>query len=58
MKEIVMGQLAQRDLLHLYSDRQFQNYVNKTIRTRKGGNKLLIAYHVLDLFILNGKPRE
>ena len=55
MKEIVIEQLRQRDLMHLYSDARFKQYLSKTRRNRKGGNNYLVANDVDDSLALLGE---
>lgn len=53
MKELVQEQLAQRDLAHLFSESSYNKYLRKAKAIGGGGNEVLIALKVLDLFILN-----
>lgn len=55
MKELVKEQLAQRDLLHLFNETDFNYYLRKTKTRGTGGNNYLIALNVFDMFVLNGK---
>jgi hypothetical protein len=53
MKELVIEQLQQRDLAHIFNEHDFKIYVRKSKQNGKGNNKYLEALNILDLFILN-----
>ncbi len=57
MKELVQEQLAQRDLAHLFTETSYRKYLRKAKAIGGGGNEMLIAFNVLDLFILNEPHR-
>jgi len=53
MKQIVIDALQQRDLLHLYSDKQYNAYLNKINKEMTGNNPYIKALNIFDMFILN-----
>lgn len=55
MKETVIEQLRQRDLLHIFNESDYKYYLNKIRKQGSGGNKFLIALNVLDMFICNAE---
>ena len=56
MKTIVIEQLAQRGLNHLFSEKQFNSYKNKILKSKPHSNRYYVALLVFDMFVLNA-PR-
>ena len=53
MKSIVIEQLEQRGLMHLFNERDFNSYRRKLQTKRMGGNQYYTALHIFDMFIVN-----
>ena len=53
MKNIVIEQLSQRGLMHLYSETLFKQYQRKALKSSPNGNKYYAALSVFDMFIVN-----
>lgn len=57
MKEIVIEQLQQRELGHLFNEADFKLYQKKAKTNGTGGNAYLIALNVFDMFVCNGSKQ-
>jgi len=53
MKAIVIEQLSQRGLTHLFSEKQFEGYKRKVTKQIPNGNRYYAALLVFDMFVLN-----
>jgi hypothetical protein len=53
MKSIVIEQLSQRGLNHIFSEKQFQQYSRKILTSNPGANRYYVALKIFDMFILN-----
>jgi hypothetical protein len=53
MKSIVIEQLQQRGLMHLFNEREFKSYSRKVLSSSPNGNRYYAALHVFDMFIVN-----
>jgi hypothetical protein len=54
MKNIVIEQLTQRGLTHLFNEKDFKTYKNKISRQQPHANAYFAALQIFDMFILNG----
>ena len=50
---IVIEQLEQRGLQHIYSEKKFKDFKNKITRSNPGANSFLVALSIFDMFIIN-----
>lgn len=57
MKETVLQFLRDRDLQGIFNESDYKYYLNKVRRNGRGGNKLLIAMNVMDMFIFNSRAK-
>lgn len=57
MKAIVIEQLNQRGLTHLFSEKQFEGYKRKILNRMPNSNRYYAALLVFDMFVLNA-PRQ
>lgn len=54
MKNIVIEQLDQRGLTHLFNEKDFTAYKNKISRQQPHANPYFAALQIFDMFIVNG----
>jgi hypothetical protein len=53
MKSIVIEQLEQRGLMHLFNERDFNSYKRKLQTKNRSSNQYYTALHIFDMFIVN-----
>lgn len=53
MKSIVIEQLSQHGLTHIFSEKQFNSYKNKITKGKPHCNRYYLALRVFDMFVLN-----
>lgn len=55
MKSIVIEQLSQRGLNHIFSDRLFNSYSRKILSNNPHANRYYVALGIFDMFVLNAR---
>lgn len=53
MKNIVIEQLSQRGLAHLFNEKDFKTYLTKILRKEPHANRYYAGLLIFDMFILN-----
>jgi hypothetical protein len=56
MKKMVIQQLEQRGLKHIFNETEFNTYKKKATGGRGYNNNYMLALNIMDMFILNSRP--